>query len=152
MDQVFISNISCDPKAIFAKGRGGYSDPTTGSKQIGRDLKRMADEGVNFLHLDCLEIEMLPGVGAANGQYRWQLPTDEANEELAVAQRFTAQFMRHAFRRQVAASEIAAKLQLLIALRKREYTFEESLRETLTAVLVSPSFLFLESHPPADAA
>jgi hypothetical protein len=152
MDQVFISNISCDRKAIFAKGRGGYSDPTSGSKRIADDLKQMADDGVNFLLLDCLEIELLPAVDAANRRYRWQVPTTSANEELMVARRFLAEFMQHAFRRPVADSEIAAKLQLLSTLRDREYTFEESLRETLAAVLVSPSFLFLESNPPADVA
>ena len=150
MDQVFISNISCDRQAIFAKGRGGYSDPASGSRQIADDLKQMADDGVNFLSLDCLEIEMFPGVGTANRPYRWQVPTAEENEESSVAGRFLASFMRHAFRRPVAESEIAAKLQLLSTLRAQGYTFEESLREVVAAVLVSPSFLFLESHPAAD--
>ena len=151
MDQIFISNVSCDRKAIFALGLGAYSDPATGLKQIADDLKQLSNDGVNLLHLDCVEIEMLPGVGADNRPYHWHVPIDKARpgrkNETAVTQEILQQFMRQAFRRPITASEIDTKLDLFNTLRAREYTFEESLRETLAAVLISPSFLFLASNP-----
>ncbi len=146
MDQIFISNVSFDPKAIFKLGRGGYSDPATGSKRIAGDLDQMADDGVNFLHLDSLEIEMLPGVGPNNLPYRWQVSTDPSQEESEVARQFLGRFMTEAYRRPIIDEEIASKLELYDSLR-REFGFKKSLQETLAAVLISPSFLFLESKP-----
>ena len=152
MDQLFIANVSPDSKAIFALGRGGYSDPATGSERIAPQLEQMGGDGVNFLHLDCVEIEMFPGVGAESDPYHWRIASeaklDGQQQELAVAKDFLSRFMQQAYRRPVAEHEIDTKLDLFNTLRKREYPFEESLRETLVAVLVSPSFLFLESKPP----
>ena len=151
MDQVFISNVTSDSDAIFGKGRGAYPEPAIGSEQIADDLRKMAGAGANFLHLDCLEIEMLPGVGSTNGSYRWQIPAAQPNEEMGVATDVVSRFMQNAFRRPIGDGEIDNKLQLFKTLRQRKYTFEESLRETLAAVLVSPSFLFLQSRPPVGA-
>lgn len=151
MDQIFISNVSCDQKAVFALGRGGYSDPDTGSERIAGDLQQMAEDGVNFLHLDCLEIEMLPGVAADNRPYRWRVQTGRTDNESGVARDFLQRFMPAAFRRPVADDEITLKLELFTSLRGRGFTFEESLRETAAAVLVSPSFLFLESNSATPA-
>lgn len=152
MDQIFISNVSCDRHAVFALGRGGYANPNRGSEHIASSLKQMADDGVNFLHLDCLGIEMVPGSNAENQPYRWRLPTAVADagdeSEHAVAEELLGQFMRNAYRRPIAAVEIDTKLELFQTLRGQRFSFEDSLRETLAAVLVSPAFLYLESSLP----
>jgi len=147
MDQLFISNVSCDECAIFDLGRGGYSDPKTGSREIADALARMAADGVSFLHLDCLEIKMLPGVSESNRNYQWQVDLVDGQDESRLARGLLNRFMERAYRRPVLDSEIDAKLQLFTELR-RSHSFEVSLRETLAAVLISPSFLLLESTPP----
>ena len=60
--------------------------------------------------------------------------------------------MREADRRPVTPEETKARLDLFGILRGQGSTFEESLRETLAAVLISPSFLFLESRLPGGDA
>lgn len=156
MDQLFLSNVSPDPRAIFGLGRGAYRTPEAGSERIAEPLQQMAEAGCNLLYLDSLEIEMLPGVGRANHTYRWHLPSAGAFEsrdaETAVARELLTRFLREAWRRPVSSSEIADKVALFESLRARKLSFEESLRETLVAVLVSPEFLFLDLHAPSAAA
>lgn len=143
LDQLFISNATSDDLAVFALGRGGYSDPKKGSRRIAKHIEKMASGGVSLLYLDCVEIEMVPGVGVDNDSYRWQIPRVEESE--AAAERFIRQFMRAAYRRPVIESEVATKCRLFRKLRDQGYSFDDSLREALAAVLVSPSFLFRES-------
>ncbi len=156
MDQVFISNVSTDSQAIFALGRGGYSDPDSGSREIAKPLEQMANGGVNFLFLDSLQIEMVPGSDANNRPYRWQVPNPETaaepQQEIAIAREFLGRFMPKAYRRPIAPIEVETKLKLFEDLREENYSFEDGLQETLAAVLVSPSFLFLESSPPTSIA
>ena len=52
-------------------------------------------------------------------------------------------FLPRAFRRPVQATEVEEFERLFVALRQRSACFEEALRETLAAVLVSPHFLHL---------
>lgn len=148
LDQIFISNMTCDSRAIFALGRGGYSDPEKGSKQIAKHLEQLGADHASLLHLDSIEIEMLPGVGAENAHYRWRLPQADEREEPLWARDFLERFMRSAYRRPVDSGEVANKLELLGKLRTQGYASQESLRETLAAVLVSPSFLFRDSRGP----
>jgi hypothetical protein len=116
----------------------------------------MSDGGTNFLFLDSLQIEMVPGGDANNRPYRWQVPTLESPveplQEIAIARELLSRFMRKAYRRPIAPIEVDTKLELFEDLRRSEYSFEDSLKETLAAVLVSPSFLFLESSPPVSIA
>ena len=152
MDQIYISNVSFDPDAIFDKGRGAYADPQTGSEAIAPQIDRMKSAGVNFLHLDCVEIEYLSGLGPDNGPYRHQLPpppvSDDGSAEMTWATGILESFMADAFRRPVFTPEVASKLTLYQDLRRRRYSPEESLKECLSAVLLSPSFLFLEPTIP----
>ena len=154
MDQIFISNITADPKAVFDRGRGAYRDPQMGSKTISKQLKQMAEVRVCFLHLDCLEIEMFPGVGADNKEYRWRFDLDEQENDRqpddVFLEEFVVRFMTEAYRRPVSQSEVSSKLELLTTLQAQGLSFEESLSETLSAVLVSPQFLFIESVSPPE--
>lgn len=68
MLQLFVSNASRDEQAIYDLGRGGY--PASKSHRVDAPLEQMADAGVNFLYLDCVEVEMLPGI-TADGDYDW---------------------------------------------------------------------------------
>ncbi|WP_372894387.1 DUF1592 domain-containing protein [Stieleria sp.] len=155
MDQIFISNVSGDRHAIFALGPGGYANPEIGSKRTAESIRKMAEDGVNFLMIDCMEIEMFPGESESKPSYRWQIPSIEGDQgdqqEAAIAKPFLIEFMRQAYRRPVTADEIAQKLKLFRSLRARAYSFEDSIRETMTAILVSPVFLFLEVGPPTQA-
>ncbi|PAY18910.1 hypothetical protein CKO51_13850 [Rhodopirellula sp. SM50] len=154
MDQIFLSNVSYDQHAVFALGRGGYANPEIGSKRIADSIRQMAEDGVNFLMLDCVEIEMLPGRSESSPSSRWQIPSvavdQGGQDEATIAEPFLAAFMRQAYRRPVTTDELAQKLKLFRALRAQAYSFEDSLRETMTAILVSPAFLFLEVGPPAQ--
>lgn len=141
MDQIFISNVSSDSNAIFDLGRGGYSSSDQGSKKIAGALREMSQSGVNFLHLDCLEVEMVPGYGPKSENYRWRAedPNDRIAEELLTT------FMKTAFRRPVDSREVRRKLELFDQMRQDGYDFRQAMRESLASVLVSPSFLILDS-------
>ncbi|MBP3960061.1 DUF1592 domain-containing protein [Gemmata sp. G18] len=69
-------------------------------------------------------------------------PTRRTNER-GYASEALERFMRKAYRRPVAPSEVAAKMALYDAARKGGATFVEAMKRPLTAVLVSPHFLFL---------
>ena len=51
--------------------------------------------------------------------------------------------MKRAFRRPVTVAEVDDKLRLFSAVRRLASTFEDAIRTPLTAILVSPSFLYL---------
>ena len=150
LDQIFISNMTCDSRAIFALGRGGYSDPEKGSRKIAKHLQQLKADQTTLLYLDSIEIEMLPGVGSENAAYRWQIDQVDAQDQQSAAQTFVKRFMRAAYRRPVDSREVANKMTLFGNLKKQGYSFDESLRETLAATLVSPSFLFRDSAPIAS--
>lgn len=152
MVQLFISNVSRDEQAIYALGRGGHPASDSPLAPVETPLSQMADAGVNFLYLDCIEVEMLPGL-TKDGAYEWSMdviPSEQGKKkQRTAASEFLTRFMHRAYRRPVSTAEVAKKIELFDALRESSYSFEESLRETLTAVLVSPHFLFLESEPPS---
>ena len=71
-------------------------------------------------------------------------------DETAQAREVLTQFMRRAFRRPVAAEEVAAKVALFEKTRAGKPSFVEAIKAPLAAVLTSPHFLFLvEPAPPA---
>lgn len=148
MDQIFISNVSADPKAIFGLGRGGYADAEEAAEEIAEPLTRMSSAGVNLLHLDSIEIEMFPGPSRSDSAYRWDAATAaERSDDHSVRETF-AVFMREAYRRPIAESEIAAKHQLYRELLVQGCSQQMAIRETLAAVLVSPACLFVDPTPP----
>jgi len=72
-------------------------------------------------------------------------------DERTYASEVVARFMRRAYRRPVAPSEVAAKLQLYDEARRFRTSFTEAIKRPLAAVMVSPHFLFLvEPAGPAD--
>lgn len=145
MFQVFISNVTRDERAIYDIGRGGYHSEDT--EKVKVPLEKMAEAGTNFLYLDCIEIEMLPG-RTADGPYRWSVDMARAGrgdqEQSRLASEFLSSFMQRAYRRPVSQTDVAKRMELYHSLRTSGYGFKEALRESLCAVLVSPSFLFLE--------
>jgi len=57
-------------------------------------------------------------------------------------------FMREAYRRPVTKDEVDEKVALYVAAAKKKKSFVENIKVPLTAVLASPSFLYLaEAHP-----
>jgi len=72
------------------------------------------------------------------------------SDETKYAREILENFMARAYRRPVAAAEIDAKLALFLKHREGKPSFIEAIKIPLTAVLVSPSFLYLtEPHIPA---
>jgi len=65
-----------------------------------------------------------------------------AGEEAAVAREVIGSFAQRAWRRPVAPAELDRLMNLHASLREGEESFEAAVKQTLTAVLVSPHFLF----------
>lgn len=149
MDHVFISNISPDHRAIFDLGQGSYASPSAGTAATTDAIRKMEKSKVNFLHLDSVEIEMLPGVGGNNADYRWTFPrsdsSNNADEQERTANDALGRFMAEAFGRPIKPMELQIKLELYRRLRSHGFSFRKSLRETFAATLVSPSFLYLQT-------
>ena len=78
-------------------------------------------------------------------------PTRRTNER-GYASEVVERFMRKAYRRPVTPSEVSAKMGLYDAARRGGTTFIEAIKRPLTAVMVSPHFLFLvePSGEPAE--
>lgn len=149
MDQIFISNISTDERAIFGLGRGGFKSPEEGSKKIAPLLERMSKADVNFLHLDCIEIEMHKGLGKENGDCKWKIPAPFAfgeqteDERFLVVQKILTEFMQTAYRRPIQKQEVDRKISLIRRLQADGMELEDCLKEACAATLISPAFLFL---------
>jgi len=77
-------------------------------------------------------------------------PRADLDEQTAAARALVAPVVSRAFRRPAAAEEIDGLMRLFTASRERGERVEEALRIVLSAILVSPSFLFrIEADPPA---
>lgn len=168
MLQLFISNVSRDDQAIYELGPGSYDIPAQAAVQKNKkrlataerdretvlaQLEQMANAGANFLHLDAVEIEMLPHL-SSSGPARWTLaPLEEASPdaERAAVRGLLEEFMPQAYRRPVATAEVEAKVALFDRLHRND-SFGKSVRETLVAVLVSPHFLLVEPTLPRQSA
>jgi len=70
-----------------------------------------------------------------------------SKEPLADAERVLRNFARRAFRRAVTDDDIRPHLALVEERLNLKYTFEQAVRVGLTAILVSPEFLFLDEKP-----
>ncbi|MBL8820555.1 MAG: DUF1592 domain-containing protein [Planctomyces sp.] len=74
-------------------------------------------------------------------------PTDDRKHAATVIR----SFMERAFRRPVTTAEVEEHLALYDAAAKRSRTFVDAMRPPLTAILVSPQFLFLAETTPKGA-
>lgn len=73
-------------------------------------------------------------------------------DEVKYARDILSNFMPKAYRRPIDTEEIDVKLALFVKHRESQTSFIEAIKIPLTAVLISPSFLYLtEPHIPADA-
>jgi hypothetical protein len=70
-----------------------------------------------------------------------------SNDPLADAERIVRKFARRAFRRTVVDDEIKPLVALVEARLSDGYSFEQAVRVGLTAILVSPQFLFFREQP-----
>ncbi len=152
MDQFFISNVTLDPQAVFGLGRGAYATPEEGSRKTAESLETMSEKGLCQLYLDCIEIEMREDRDDTG--LRWQFASPSSAEgasrpevENSLVRKLLARFLPEAYRRPIGQHELEAKLSLFQSLRSQETPFRESVKQTLVATLISPSFLFLDSRP-----
>ena len=79
-----------------------------------------------------------------------KLETVSSTQAVEDARKLLSDFLPHAFRRDVAASEIEPYLKLLQTRLDAKDCFEDAMRRVYVAVLTSPEFLFLPT--PADDA
>ena len=70
-----------------------------------------------------------------------------SSEPLADADHILRQFARRAFRRSVTDADVKPFVALVEAKLAEQRTFEQAMRAALSAVLVSPEFLFLREKP-----
>lgn len=70
-----------------------------------------------------------------------------SSEPLVDADRILRQFARRAFRRSVTDADVKPFVALVEAKLAEQRTFEQAIRAALSAVLVSPDFLFLREKP-----
>ena len=70
-----------------------------------------------------------------------------SSDPLVDAERLLRQFCRRAFRRTVADHDVAPFIQLVNSKLNEGRSFEQAMRVGLTAVMVSPEFLFLPEKP-----
>lgn len=70
-----------------------------------------------------------------------------STEPLVDADRILRQFARRAFRRSVTDADLKPFVTLVEAKLAEQRTFEQAMRAALSAVLVSPEFLFLHERP-----
>lgn len=80
-----------------------------------------------------------PPAGLLAGDAKPQTPDDEKRYARDVLRRFTSR----AFRRPVSDSELEATVRFFTSILEKSTSFEEAIRETLAAVLVSPHFLYV---------
>ncbi|QDV52785.1 DUF1592 domain-containing protein [Gimesia fumaroli] len=72
---------------------------------------------------------------------------NKPRDERAAAKEILGRLMRRAYRRPVTEEEIDAKLKLFVAARKEAPSFITALKVPLSAVLISPHFLYLAETP-----
>ncbi|MBI1900269.1 MAG: DUF1592 domain-containing protein [Planctomycetia bacterium] len=70
-----------------------------------------------------------------------------SDEPAADARRILQKFVRRAFRRTVTDDDVKPFLDLVESKLAEKYSFEQAVRVGLTAVMVSPEFLFLREKP-----
>jgi len=70
-----------------------------------------------------------------------------SDQPLVDAERILKDFTRRAFRRTVAANDVAPFVAIVQAKLESGYTFEPAIRAALKGVLISPEFLFLRERP-----
>lgn len=78
----------------------------------------------------------------------WRAPLEVVSKRpMADAERILRAFARRAFRRAVSDADLAPYLGLVRRKLDEKRTFEQAVRVGLTAVMVSPNFLFLREKP-----
>lgn len=73
--------------------------------------------------------------------------SDHQEDESAYAREILSQFMRRAWRREIACEELDQKLRLFETMRAFSDSFEEAMVEVLATVLSSPDFLYIIHEP-----
>ena len=92
------------------------------------------------IHLDLTPAERTP-----------KLETVSSEQPVEDARKLLADFLPHAFRRDVTASEIEPYLKLLQTRLEAKDCFEDAMRRVYVAVLTSPEFLFLPAPTENEA-
>ena len=160
------SNIARHPDGVVGPSRFAQEDPNLpdpfivngklpGSTDEALEGDRIATEQLlekqpNFLHLDALEVSITPI--ASEPEVGWKIARAPEGaspaEEREIVRETLAAFLPIAFRRPATNDEIARYLETFAALREDGEAYELAVRDTLTAVLVSPEFLFIGSPVP----
>lgn len=112
-------------------------------------LARWESGNPNFLYLDAMEVEILPLSSDPKTPWIVDRPSDSADEE-KIARQTLEQFIPIAFRRSTSRDEVDRFLSLYRQLLKNGSNFEEALKDVMSSVLISRSFLFIGHPNPSD--
>ncbi len=153
-----ISNVARNEDGILAASIDGQEDLSLpGKTKIGGALGSQARSAAkqtkaamaaweaaqtNFLHLDAIEVEILPAKNDPGNP--WNLPQpDSADAETILAKDTLNRFLPSIFRRPLTEIEFARYQKLYLQQRSNGQDFKESLTDAFVAAMISPSFLFI---------
>jgi hypothetical protein len=115
--------------------------------QSGDDFAR-PQAWIDWIELEGPNYESWPT--ASHKRILFDSPLQAQNED-AYANSIVKRFMQRAFRRPVSDIEVSEKIKLFHAARREGASFQEAIRLPLSAILVSPHFLFLVEQNEATA-
>ncbi len=152
-----LSNVARHEKGILAASTTGQEDLSlwngkapkallsqaqSAAQQTEKAMAAWEADQVHFLHLDALEVEILPTRN--DPDHPWNLePPQSPEDETRIATDTLQRFLPQAFRRPLVDGELDRFMGLFLDERAANIGFETALKDALTAALVSPSFLYI---------
>ncbi len=153
-----LSNVARHEYGALAGSAYGQGDIyTDGGLELHPGIVRQTEEGIdsgrkglarwqegkpNYLYLDALEVDILPPESDPKTPWVVALPRDSADEQ-KIAQETLSQFARTAFRRVVTPAETDHYASLFGRLRAEGADFRQALKDAMSSILVSRSFLYI---------
>lgn len=141
-----------DPKRTYAvpqpapkKKKPGVGQPRATAPPLPEDAK--LDIVVSSFEFEAPVIASWPPPTHTRILFDSELRGDEA----AYVRLVLRQFMTRAYRRPVTGDEVEQTVRFFDAIRPAASSFEDAMRETLAAVLVSPHFLYIVEPRPAGS-
>ncbi len=140
--------------SVFDNPEDAIKQQTESAIEYGRvGMEIWEKNGVPFLLLDAVEVSVTPPLANAETPFIINYPqsnepfeTQHAEEEKIVRDLLET-IMPRTHRRPVSSSEVDAFVALFSKMRRNGDDFEQATRETIAALLITPSFLFIGYSP-----
>ncbi|MEO6752757.1 MAG: DUF1592 domain-containing protein, partial [Chthoniobacteraceae bacterium] len=153
-----MSNVARHENGALAGSAFGQGDIyTNGGLELHPGIVRQTEDSIdsgrkgmarwnagkpNYLYLDAVEVDILPLENDPKTPWVVALPRASA-DELKIAQDTLLHFARAAFRRVVDPAESERYVSLFSRLREDGSEFQQALKDAMSAMLVSRSFLYI---------